>query len=282
MKEIKVINERNQSLIIGDDSNYALSNIIGISPPNANIQTSSIANFDGSTFISSVVNQRNIVISLQLRGDIEFNRLRLYDIFKIKRKVTLYYYSDLIEAKIEAYVETVDVPPMSRPVMAMISLICPKPYFEDMDQIVTDISSIEGQFSFPLELTSTGIQLGTLQTSQEVNVVNNGDIPIGMIIRLRAIGDVVKPKLINTQTLEFIELNTSMISGDVITINTEIGQKRIELNRGGEITNIFNTIVIGSKFIQLKEGDNILYGTAESGSASLLIEVEYRVKYSGV
>ncbi|XCH78846.1 MAG: phage tail domain-containing protein [Candidatus Dehalobacter alkaniphilus] len=282
MREIKFVNERSQTLIMGDDSDYALTSITGISPSSANIQTSSIANFDGTTFISSVMNQRNIVIGLQLRGNVEENRLRLYDIFKIKRKGTFYYHSDLIEAQIEGYVEMVDVSPTNWPVIAMISLICPKPYFEALDSIIADVTSIDGELLFPLELLSSGIKLGSMQTLQEVNVINPGDISIGMIIRFRGVGAVVKPKLQNTQTLEFIELDTSMIAGDIITINTEIGQKRIELNRGGVITNIFNTLVIGSKFIQLNEGDNVLYGSAQSGSVSLLIEVEYRAKYSGV
>lgn len=282
MREIKFVNERSQTLIMGDDSDYALTSITGISPSSANIQTSSIANFDGTTFISSVVNQRNIVIGLQLRGNVEANRLRLYDIFKIKRKGTFYYHSDLIEAQIEGYVEMVDVSPTNWPVVAMISLICPKPYFEALDSIISDITSIDAELSFPLQLFSTGIEMGSLQTSQEVNVINTGDIPVGMIIRFRSTGSVDNPKLLNTQTLEFIELSTSMIAGDIITINTEIGKKRIELNRGGVITNIFNTLVVGSKFIQLNEGDNVLYGSAESGSSALLIEVEYRAKYSGV
>lgn len=282
MREIRFTNDRDQSLVMDDASDYSLTSITGISPPNANIQTSSIANFDGTTFISSVVNQRNIVIALQINSDVEANRLRLYDIFKIKRKGTFYYHSDLIEAKIEAYVENIDVSPMNWPVVALISMICPRPYFEALDAIISDITSITGLLSFPLTLIASGIRLGNLQTSQAVNVINSGDIPIGMIIRYRATGSVVNPKLLNTQTMEYIELNTSMIAGDIITITTEIGQKRIELNRGGTITNIFNTLVVGSKFLQLSEGDNILYGSAISGSAALLIEVEYRNKYSGV
>lgn len=282
MRTIKFENERGQSLILGDDTHYDLIDLTGINPPLANIQTSKVANFDGTTFISSLVNQRNIVIALQLRSDVEASRLQLYDVFKIKRKGVFTYLSDLIEAQIEAYVESIDVPPMRWPMVALISLICPKPYFEALDAIVADITSIENQLSFPLEIAPSGIELGTLQTLQAVNVVNPGDIPIGMMIRYRSIGAVVNPKLLNTQTLEFIELNTSMIAGDIITINTEIGQKRIELNRGGVFTNLFNSLVVGSKFLQLSEGDNILYGSAQSGATALMIEVEYRAKYSGV
>jgi len=282
MKHIKFENDRGSSLIIGDDSDYALINITGISPPTANISTSKIAGFDGTTFINSSVNQRNITLTLQLRGNIEANRLKLYDIFKIKRKGTFNYTSDLINAKIDAYVENVEAPPMDWPVKAFISLLCPQPYFEALDDIVTDITSIQYSLEYPLELLQIGIELGSLQTSEPVNVINPGDIPIGMIIRCRATGAVVNPKLVNTQTLEFIELNTTMESGDIITINTEVGNKRIERNRNGTITNLFNSLVVGSSFLQLTEGDNVLFGSAQSGSNALFIEVQYRAKYSGV
>lgn len=282
MREIKYTNERGQSLVISDQDNYALLNITGLNPPTAIIQTNRIANFDGTAFTGSVVNQRNIVITMQLLGDAEDSRLNLYEVFKIKRKGTFYYRSDIIEARIEGYVEAVEVVPMSWPVVAMISLVCNKPYFEALDEIIADITSIDSHLEFPLELVSGGIELGTLQTFQEVNVINHGDIPVGMIIHFRSTGAVVNPKLLNTQTLEFIELSTTMESGDEITINTEVGQKRIERNRGGVIINLFNSLVIGSTFLQLHEGDNVLYGSATSGSTALLIEVQYRTKYSGV
>lgn len=282
MKQILFENDRGSSLNIFNNPDYAILNITGISSPNAFISTSKIAGFDGTTFINSSVNQRNITITLQLRGNVEENRLKLYDVFKIKRKGTFYYSSNRISAKIECYVENVEIPQMDWPVKAFISLLCPKPYFEALNEIVADITSIEYSLEFPLELIQTGIEFGSLQTTEPVNVINPGNIPIGMVITYRSTGSVVNPKLVNTQTLEFIELNTMMEAGDIITINTEVGQKRIELNRNGVISNLFNSLVAGSKFLQLDEGDNVLFGSAESGSNSLFIEVEYRAKYSGV
>lgn len=281
MKNIEFINEKGQSIVLDGSNDFALLNIDGVSPPNASINTSRIANFDGTKFISAIVNQRNIVITLQLLGDVEANRLKLYDVFKIKRKGTIYYRSNIIETKIDCYVETVSSSPMEWPNKAFISLICPSAYFEALDEITKDITKIDGHLEFPLEITPS-FQFGTIQTSQIVNVINPGDIPIGMMIVYRSTATVVNPKLINTRTLEFIELETTMESGDIITINTEVGQKRIELNRGGTITNIFNTLVVGSKFLQLEEGDNLLFGNAQSGVNALLIEVQYRAKYSGV
>jgi hypothetical protein len=78
-----------------------------------------------------------------------------------------------------------------------------------------------------------------------------------------------------------LELNLTLQAGDIVTINTEIGKKRIELNQSGVITNQFNSLVLGSTFLQLDEGDNVLYVTSESGSSFLLTQIAFRPRYSG-
>lgn len=282
MNYIKVTNDKGASIVIDNINNYALIDITGLNPPKANINRTMIAGSDGSSVVNTYVQDRNIVMTLQLMGDIESNRLALYDIFKIKRSVTFLYSSDLIEAKIQGYVEAVEVPPMVWPVKALISLICPQPYFEALENIIADVASIVPQFQFPLELLSTGIEMGIINPSQAINVLNPGDIPIGMTITYRATGEVVNPKIINTHTLQFIELTTTMELGDVITISTETNKKRIQRIRDGVVSNLFNALVIGSTFLQLSEGDNVLYVSAASGSSALLADVQYIPKYSGV
>ena len=151
-----------------------------------------------------------------------------------------------------------------------------------MQEILIDISFIEYALNFPLALKATGIQFGTIHPSEAVNIYNAGDITIGMKIRYTANGVVVNPKLINTQTLAYIELQTTLLAGDVIVITTEVGKKRIERTRNGETVNLFNALAIGSTFLQLEEGDNVLYATSQSGSSSLFTEITYRPRYSGV
>lgn len=282
MIQLQYINAKQQSLVFGEDKDFALIDFTGINPPKANIQIQSIAGFDGATFVNASVNPRNLVLTLQLQGDVEFNRQKLYESFKIKQKGTLIYTSERIQAQIEAYVEALEIPPMSWPVKALISLLCPQPYFEALEDILTDISFIESTFVFPLQLTESGIEMGIVVPSEAVNLFNPGQLSVGMKIRFTANGEVVNPKLINTQTLEFIELQTAMLAGDVLSITTEVGKKRIERQRNGETTNLFNTLVLGSTFLQLEEGDNVLYATSDSGSSSLFTEITFRPKYSGV
>jgi len=268
--------------MLGDNPDFALLDLAGIHPPKANLNLQTITGFDGATFVSASVQPRNLFLTLQLQGDVEANRHKLYEIFKIKQKGTLKYSSERIEAQIEAYVETLEILPMSWPVKALISLLCPQPYFEALQDILVDISFIEAALTFPFQLETPGIEMGVVFPSEAVNLFNPGDIPIGMKIRYTANGEVVNPKLINTRTLAFIELETTMVAGDVLTITTEVGKKRIVRLRNGETTNLFNTLALGSTFLQLEEGDNVLYATSQSGSSSLFTEISFRPKYSGV
>lgn len=282
MRTIQYTNSKNESLSIGENVAFSLVDLAGIHPPKANINVRSIAGFDGSTFVSSTVNPRNILLTLQLNGNVEEGRQQLYDIFKIKQKGILTYTSERIEAQIEAYVEALEIPPMSWPIKAMISLLCPQPFFEALQEIRIDISFIEYALAFPLTLNASGIRWGILHPSEAINIFNAGDIAIGMKIRYTANGVVVNPKLMNTQTLAYIELQTTLVAGDAVVITTEVGKKRIERTRNGETSNLFNALAIGSTFLQLEEGDNVLYATSQSGSSALFSEITYRPKYSGV
>lgn len=282
MPTIQYVNSKNESLIIGESMDFSLIELSGLCPPKANIITKTRTGFDGSSVVSAVVNTRNLVMVLQMSTDVEANRLKVYDIFRIKQKGILTYTSELIQAQIEGYVESVEVLPMSWPVKVVISLICPQPYFEALQDILIDIASIEDALSYPLELFSSGIEIGIIHPSQALNVLNPGDISIGMTIKFQAIGEVINPKIINTLSLQSIELEIVMQAGDIIQVTTEVGKKKIELIHAGETTNIFNTLVMGSVFMQLESGDNVLYTTSETGSTFLLTQVIFRPKYSGV
>ena len=63
---------------------YAVVGIDGLTRPPTNINTAVAGGIDGSFFNSARVEQRNLVISIILRGDIEANRQALYSIFPLK------------------------------------------------------------------------------------------------------------------------------------------------------------------------------------------------------
>lgn len=280
--KITFTNTQGKSCWINDEVHFSLIGLTGFHPPKANILLGSLPGVDGSLILHSKVEQRNIVLTLQILQDGENNRQKLNSLFKVNQsgqlKVELSHHS----VSIQAWVESCETLAMNWPLRVMISLICPQPYFEAEQWSQLELASITPQFQFPLNLTLSGQSLGVLLLSTPVNAYNPGDIEIGFICRFECITSVENPKLINLNTGESIQLNIVMQAGQVIEINTEIGQKRIELLSGSDRLNLFNTLKIGSTFFRLKEKDNMILATSELGSSGLMTEILYRPKYSGV
>ncbi|KEK17054.1 phage tail protein, partial [Bacillus manliponensis] len=109
-----------------------------------------------------------------------------------------------------------------------------------------------------------------------------GQIETGMTIQFRALGTIEKPSLVNVNTQEELKINKSMAAGEVITVNTRKGQKRIESILNGVVNNVFNSIKPGSIFLQLRVGDNLFRYDAESGIDNLEVTIYYRNQYIGV
>lgn len=281
---IEYINKKGHKALISDGraSQFAFYDLTGVDAPEATINTDETAGFDGSTVTSSSVYKRNIVLSFYLMGDIEEAKREIYKVFQIGREGTFHYVSDAWDVTIPCYVEKCEVPPTRRPMVATISLLCVEPYFRDTKSNVEEIQNVTDNLYFPLVLLEEGIALGIINPHYSANVKNEGDVPLGMTVEFRANGDVIKPKIINTKTLEYIEIDATLKAGDVVQICTIDKQKRVTLVRGGKEYNYFNQLADGSMFLQLAEGDNEFQYLAESGTANLYMRLYYTPLYVGV
>ena len=108
------------------------------------------------------------------------------------------------------------------------------------------------------------------------------DIARGMRIRFTALGTVSNPILLNVDTEEFIQINATMKTGDVIEINTKYGSKGAKLIRDGVETDYFRYIDVDSTFMQLAIGDNMFRYDAASGVNSLEVSIFYSKEFLGV
>ena len=284
LKYIEYTNNKGHKARISDgrESQFAFHDIDGVHAPDASISTDSTAGYDGSTVTSASVHMRNIVLSFYLMGDVDKAKKDIYKTFQVKREGMLHYVSDARDVKIPCYTEKCEIPPTLRPMVATVSLLCPEPYFRDVQSIVAEIQNITDNFYFPLVLPEEGMALGIINPFYASNVRNEGDVPLGMTVEFRATGDVVKPKIINTETLEYLELDAALRTGDVVEICTVKKQKRVTLHRNGVSYNYFNYLTDGSTFLQLAEGDNEFQYTAESGSSNLYMRMYYTPLYVGV
>lgn len=282
----KIENSSGQSLTLSqNEQDYQIISITGLNPPKANINMTAIAGMDGSKFNSSKINTRNIVITLKLNGDVEANRLALYQMFRVKEPCTFYYQTESRNVFINGYVETVEVNLFSRSELMQISIICPYPYFKSMATIVADISDRAAAFVFPFSINiGEPIPFSVYVENRETGVVNDSESETGVTVQIDVLDSVNKIQIKNTNTQEAITLQYSFQEGDKITINTQKGSKSVQLTREGEISNIFSALQQGSVFFQLHPGVNPFTYLVDNGTNDddVFITFNYSNSYRGV
>lgn len=166
-----------------------------------------------------------------------------------------------------------------------IPLDCLNPFWREEHEQKEDIASWVAAWEFPCEIEQDNAQsmiFGYRAESVIVNCYNEGDVSTGMRIRFTALGTITNPILLNVDTNEFIKLNVTMQTGDVIEVNTKYGSKGATLIRDGKKTDYFRYVDVDSTFMQLAIGDNNFRYDAESGVNSMEVSIFYNKEYLGV
>lgn len=166
-----------------------------------------------------------------------------------------------------------------------IPLDCLNPFWREEDEQKEDIASWVAAWEFPCEIerdNPKSMIFGYRAESVIVDCYNEGDVSTGMRIRFTALGTITNPILLNVDTNEFIKLNVTMQTGDVIEVNTKYGSKGATLIRDGQKTDYFRYVDVDSTFMQLAIGDNNFRYDAESGVNSMEVSIFYNKEYLGV
>lgn len=275
-------NEYGEKLELTHNDNYTVYQIDGLNPPDATINTSKVANFDGSRFNSSRTSERNIVIYLAINGNCETNRINLYKYVKSKRYLKFYYKNSARDVYAEGYVENMQIQFFDMKQLVQISILCPYPYFKSVNNSITEFSNIVPAFHFPFAYTEEGDAFSYLKLGVSKSIINDGDIENGVIIQLRALGKTLNPGLYNHSKNEYFKLNADLSAGDLIVINTNKSEKSVKLTHDGTTTNIINNMVIGSKWFQLATGDNVFSYDADEFPENLSCSFIYTNEFEGV
>jgi len=261
----------------------------GLNDVSSKINTSTTIGQDGETFVSSAIEPRDITITGHLRAtglarQVEL-RQRLNHVLSPKRQAELVYVCGELRRRIACYAET--APNYTPGVMPqfVIQLRCPNPYWQDETQAEAQVAEWEGGMIFDetdgLQLTDEW-EVGRRTGDLIVTVENGGDVDCGLTIVFEAEGTVVNPQLMNAGTLEFVKLNTTMVSGDRIEVTTAYGQKNAVLIRSGVRTGIFRLLDPNTTFLQLRVGENLFTCDADENAANLTAKIQYSNQYLGV
>lgn len=282
MYTLTIENHKGEQLQLTQNPNYSITSVEGLPPPTANINTAVNANFDGSTYRSSRLNERNIVIMLAIEGDAEANRINLYRYIKAKKQCTLYYQNGSRNVSIVGYVESLEIAIFGEKETAQISIICPRPYFADVVQTILDMSATSAMFEFPFSIPDEGIEFSTLTVATESIVQNLGDVETGAVIIFHATGPASNPAIYNVDTGESFKVNISMSAGDLVIIDTIKGEKGVTSVINGVTANIINNVEMGSTWLQFESGANTMLYNADSSPENLQCYITFNNLYEGV
>lgn len=128
-----------------------------------------------------------------------------------------------------------------------------------------------------------GFVFGYISNDIGITIDNAGDVECGMIITLNARDAITNPKIFNYVTQDYFGLNFSMQKADQITIDTRQGEKTVTLLRGGVKSNIFNSVIQGSTWLQLSaSGSTFVYEVQSGSAANLAVSFSHFNLYEGV
>ena len=282
--ELTYINSGGDNIMLKQSRPYFLTKIDGTGNIRQTVNTFKAPDQDGAFYISSTLDMRNIT----LEGTIVANtpdeaytrRQRLLQIFSPKMRGTLLYRGRQISCVVEEAGFTVSS--RQRIPNFFISLLCPSPFFETLDEIREELASWMPLFEFELEIPGGGMEFGARQPSQIITVDNIGDVSCGCEIIFHALGTVTNPELLNIDTGEYIRLLTTMSAGNELRVYTHFAGKRVVSVNGSTITNAFSLLDTGSVFFQLAAGINTLRYDASVNMDLLEVSIYYRPQFLGV
>lgn len=285
MYSLKIENTNGEIFELTHDfSDYYVTKVEGLTPPATTINTAKAGIIDGTFFNSASVEERNIVISLTINGDIEANRQKLYRIFPRKTACTVYFKNANRDVKIKGYVETIECDPFVMREKAQISIICPRPYFEDLATIYAELAATLSMFEFPFAIEEDNpIPFSEATDYPIAEIMNEGDAEAGCVISIEVNDTIQGIKIINTSTQQFFYLDSAFVDHDKITISTISGQMGVTRERGGTKTNILNYVGANSTWLRLAPGVNYFTYTIDDGDTEdVEITFEATTLYGGV
>lgn len=136
----------------------------------------------------------------------------------------------------------------------LLQIFCPQPLFLLSNAISVDVAETIGAFCFPLILKHEGIIMGYRKKSLFTDISNDGATSVGMIITLEALGTVNNPEFIDVNTHKRIRINKVLTAGEVVVINTSIGERSvIGIVNGNEI-NYLKYFDYDNEWLQIPNG----------------------------
>lgn len=304
IKSITVINQKGESLEMSlsdyQKTGLLITDIDGLGPVKANINTTDIITFDGTIYNSARAENRNIVFNLLFDGtDIEDRRHICYRYFPLKKPITIQILTDHRHLQTTGYVESNKPDIFSEKESVQISVICPDAYFQDISSKgvnTTEFYGVDPLFEFPFSNESLNeklIEFGEIKSSFEETFEYNGEADTGIIMNIHALDTLTKDIIITDvstrgqMTISMERINKIIggypQSSDDIIISTIKGHKSAILIRNGKTYQILNALGRDTEWFQVSQGKNTFaYSSPNSGTINVRISITTQNLFLGV
>lgn len=286
-KTFSYVNEMGETIVFEWAHGFIINKPQGIDTLSISHSEAQGINQVGSTFQSSNVQSRPVVISGRIVGAFQpVMKNRLLSVIRPDLSARLYaddYY--------------LDVRPTATPVIEgrennasfQFSVLAAYPYWQRDGSASETLSGVRKRFRLADEHGNKVWRLapppnrpyrfGEVITAQFISFTNDGQVPIPYTATFKAIDTVVNPKLIDASTNAYLLLNKTLVAGETVVV--EITHERTYVNSSvdGECRGALD---LGSSFFRLKVGDNVIKPEAESGKANLNVQIDFAVEVVGI
>lgn len=271
-----------ETLSLGRDTEIKLVDVEGLESPDYEISVQTGGQFDGGTVTGRRAAPRTILITGECgcSEDTERRRAGLIRFFNpaAPGQLTVNYCGVTRRIGFELESFKARRANLYEPLTFLVSLLCPDPYFRDVDEHGGNMAAKYGLLTAPFALKPEGAAFSVRTMRQEAEILNDGDRPTGFVVAFHASDEASGPSFENLTTGEKIRVDVRLHAGDVLTVSTLRGQKRVELN--GESAN--HLLDPHSTLFQLQRGVNVLRYGADSGYTALSVYPKWSAEYLGV
>lgn len=280
-----IVNIGGEQLMIAKESVYRLlaGGVAGIESADLEAVMSEYAAMDGGYLDTVRVPPRHISVlfAVDERKQTEELRKKLIAFFSPRKQGTLIVERANRSRKIRFYLneqpEFIQSNIIDDRLHVRVNMVCPDPYFEDVTPTTVQFMKPLPLLTFPFNsVVDVGITSGVLEITDTATLVNDGDVPVGIVCDILANGGTVtNPKI--SMNGQYVRVIKTMEIGDTVQIDTNKGQKNIYFN--GESQFIFDR---KSVFFQLPVGENTIVISADAGVKDAKASFTYSFKYLGV
>jgi hypothetical protein len=303
MFKFDYVSARGDILPLTDNPYFHLTHVDGHTTAGTSIASAIVGGVDGDFVNNIQATPRTIILDLRIKSgvDVEQAKRAILKIVKLKQQGGLIWTQGEKTVIITGIVEAVEMPRWTRETVMQITLHCEQPFWEDVDDVITQINEAINLHFFTtnpenmLYFPEDGIPFGEYDTIRTKSFYNDGDVAVGLEITIVAHGTVTNPIIYDQNGNYFglgYEQETAaagagigtawfsnpfvMQAGDNVVITTHKGNKTVKYNG----TVIYDKIKPQSTWLQLEAGDNQFSINSDDDSINnMSFSLAYRQRY---